>query len=114
MVVRICGKQFQQHESISPTSVSTINLFCLLSGIHLIASSGSRVSYIYYNLNTLKVEQDCLFPAETHALLGRSDYPVMLHNCQEVERRLVKLLFIKSEVLLTFLVTVKIICSLYA
>jgi len=55
-----------------------------LSGIHLITSSGSRVSYIYYNLNTLKVEQDCLFPADTQALLGCSDYGVTLHNCGEV------------------------------
>jgi len=30
------------------------------------------------------VEQDCLFPADTQALLGRSDYSVTLHNCGEV------------------------------
>jgi len=36
------------------------------------------------NLNTLKVEQDCLFPADTQALLGRSEYGVTLHNCGEV------------------------------
>jgi len=57
---------------------------CILSGIHLITSSGSRVSYVNYNLNTLKVEQDCLFPADTQALLGRSDYGITLHNCGEV------------------------------
>jgi len=50
----------------------------------LITSTGSRVSYVYYNLNTLKVEQDCLFPADTQALLGRSDDGVTLHNCGEV------------------------------
>ena len=48
-------------------------------------SSGSRVSYVYYSLSTLKVEQDYVFPAEAQALLGRNDYPVTLHNCQEVE-----------------------------
>ena len=58
-------------------------MYCL-SGTHLIVSSGSRVSYVYYNLNTLKVEQDCLFPADTQALLGRSEYGVTLHNCGEV------------------------------
>jgi len=42
------------------------------------------VSYVYYNLNTLKVERECLFPAETQALLGRSDYRVTLHSCGEV------------------------------
>ena len=55
-----------------------------LLGVHLIASSGVRVSYVYYNLNTLKVERECLFPAETQALLGRSDYRVTLHSCAEV------------------------------
>jgi hypothetical protein len=39
---------------------------------------------MYYNLNTLKVEQDCLFPAESQAFLGKGDIEVQLHNNGEV------------------------------
>jgi len=84
-ILEFVALNFDRFECINETSLATSDMVVCLTGIHLIASSGSRVSYIYYNLNTLKVEQDCLFPAETHALLGRSDYPVTLHNCQEVD-----------------------------
>jgi hypothetical protein len=58
----------------------------LFAGVHLMMSngSGSRLSYMYYSLNTLKVEQDCLFPAELQSLIGRGDNEVSLHNCGEV------------------------------
>ena len=47
-------------------------------------SNGSRLNYVYYSLNSLKVEQDCLFPAELQSFLGRGDKDVALHNCGEV------------------------------
>ena len=47
-------------------------------------SNGSRLNYVYYSLNSLKVEQDCLFPAELQSFLGRGDNDVALHNCGEV------------------------------
>ena len=55
-----------------------------MTGIHLINCTGNRLSYIYHNLSTCKVEQDCLFPTDTQAFLGTNDKEITLYNCGEV------------------------------
>lgn len=52
-------------------------------GIHLVNCLGNRLTYIYYNLSTCKVELECLFPTDAQAFLGRNKREVMLHNCGE-------------------------------
>lgn len=49
-------------------------------GIHLIARSGSRLSYTIYNLTTGKVEQDATFPTDAQTFLGENRSDITLHN----------------------------------
>lgn len=60
-----------------------INLYCL-KGIHLIARSGSRLSYTIYNLTTGKVEQDATFPTDAQTFLGENRSDITLHNTGDV------------------------------
>lgn len=52
-------------------------------GIHVIARSGARLSYMVYNLSSGKVEQNSPFPTDTQSFLGNFDRPITLHNSGE-------------------------------
>ncbi|XP_055998190.1 E3 ubiquitin-protein ligase UBR5-like isoform X2 [Ostrea edulis] len=49
-------------------------------GIHLIARSGSRLSYTIYNLTSGKVEQDATFQTDAQTFLGEHRSDITLHN----------------------------------
>ncbi|XP_078331394.1 E3 ubiquitin-protein ligase UBR5-like isoform X2 [Crassostrea virginica] len=49
-------------------------------GIHLIARSGSRLSYTIYNLTTGKVDQDATFQTDAQTFLGENRSDITLHN----------------------------------
>lgn len=58
--------------------------FGIVAGIHLIARSGSRLSYTIYNLTTGKVEQDATFPTDAQTFLGENRSDITLHNTGDV------------------------------
>ncbi|VDH90552.1 E3 ubiquitin-protein ligase EDD1, partial [Mytilus galloprovincialis] len=49
-------------------------------GIHVIARSGSKLSYMVYNLTSGKVDQDAPFPTDTQAFMGSLRSDITLHN----------------------------------
>lgn len=49
-------------------------------GIHVIARSGSKLSYLVYNLTTGKLDQDAQFPTDTQAFMGSLRSDITLHN----------------------------------
>ncbi|XP_052085872.1 E3 ubiquitin-protein ligase UBR5-like isoform X2 [Mytilus californianus] len=49
-------------------------------GIHVIARSGSKLSYMVYNLTTGKLDQDAPFPTDTQAFMGSLRSDITLHN----------------------------------
>ncbi|XP_062606641.1 E3 ubiquitin-protein ligase UBR5-like isoform X3 [Saccostrea cucullata] len=49
-------------------------------GIHLIARSGSRLSYTIYNLTSGKVDQDATFQTDAQTFLGENRSEITLHN----------------------------------
>ena len=57
-----------------------------VSGLHLVTRSGSRITYLVYNLSTGKLEQEALSPTDATAFIGRSDKFIQLHNGGEVSR----------------------------
>ena len=54
------------------------------TGIHLIARSGSRLSYTIYNLTTGKVDQDATFQTDAQTFLGENRSDITLHNTGDV------------------------------
>ncbi|ESO86003.1 hypothetical protein LOTGIDRAFT_129991 [Lottia gigantea] len=72
-----------------PKKVNVIENGTILSvaidceGIHIIARSGMRLSYIIYNLSTGKIEQDCAFPTNIPSFLGSNPSDISLHHSGE-------------------------------
>ncbi|KAH3897177.1 hypothetical protein DPMN_021362, partial [Dreissena polymorpha] len=49
-------------------------------GIHVVAKSGVRLSYVVYNLSSGKVERESVFPTEAQAFMGCRRSNITLHN----------------------------------
>ena len=63
----------------------------LITGIHVIARSGARLSYIAYNLTTGKVEQDSPFPTDAQSFMGVHRRDITLHKAEEVREYISKI-----------------------
>lgn len=64
-----------------------MNVF--LAGIHAIVKSGSRLSYVVYNVTSGRYEQDSQFPIDINAFIGTSAQNVLLSSTGDVSGLLV-------------------------
>ena len=65
-------------------SRNIFDFYVFLTGIHVIARAGVKLSYMIYNLSTGKVEHDSQFPTDAQAFMGSHRSDISLHNTGDV------------------------------
>lgn len=55
-------------------------------GIHAVVKSGSRLSYVVYNVTSGRYEQDSQFPIDINAFLGSNPQNILLASTGDVSR----------------------------
>ncbi|ESN90470.1 hypothetical protein HELRODRAFT_71154 [Helobdella robusta] len=52
-------------------------------GLHILASAPTRIMYLYYNMNTCKMEQTCTFTVDPLSFMASSENDPTIYNCDE-------------------------------
>lgn len=65
-----CFQRTPRRVQISDTSGQILTIAVDGQGIHAIVRSGSRLSYVIYNVSSGRLEQDNPFPSDTTSFMG--------------------------------------------
>lgn len=65
-----CFQRTPRRVQISDTNGQILTIAVDGQGIHAIVRSGSRLSYIIYNISSGRIEQDNPFPSDTSSFMG--------------------------------------------
>lgn len=65
-----CFQRTPKRIQISENGGQILSIAVDGQGIHAIVRNGSKVSYVIYNINSGRVEQDNNFPSDTAAFMG--------------------------------------------